>query len=144
MYTRCYLCRVGATVTTGVEYITENLNDFLFIYNTVICRNIHLLTKCLLCLTQNSSIVVTDCLRRYKSQLIKSEYWYGGIYSVIHTSNKFYNGNHFNSGVKQSFRWNLFKMPGEKEQVCYFWIHKYFISTIAFVMRITVLLTVQK
>lgn len=34
-YARCYLCRVGMTVTTDREYIRNNLNDFLFIYHTV-------------------------------------------------------------------------------------------------------------
>lgn len=34
-YTRCYLCRVGATVSLNSDYIKETLNDFLFIYHTV-------------------------------------------------------------------------------------------------------------
>lgn len=34
-YARCYLCRVGATVTSDKEYIKNNLNDFLFVYHTV-------------------------------------------------------------------------------------------------------------
>lgn len=34
-YARCYLCRVGLTVSTSIEYIKENLNDFLFVYHTV-------------------------------------------------------------------------------------------------------------
>lgn len=34
-YARCYLCRVGMTVTSDKEYIKNNLNDFLFVYQTV-------------------------------------------------------------------------------------------------------------
>lgn len=34
-YARCYLCRVGVTVTSDKEYIKNNLNDFLFVYHTV-------------------------------------------------------------------------------------------------------------
>lgn len=34
-YARCYLCRVGATVSLNSDYIKETLNDFLFIYHTV-------------------------------------------------------------------------------------------------------------
>lgn len=36
-YARCYLCRVGMTVTSDRSYIKGNLNDFLFVYHTV-CR----------------------------------------------------------------------------------------------------------
>lgn len=35
MYARCYLCRIGMTVTSDREYIKENLNDFLETYQTV-------------------------------------------------------------------------------------------------------------
>lgn len=35
-YARCYLCRVGSTLTTDYEYIQENINDFLSIYQMVI------------------------------------------------------------------------------------------------------------
>lgn len=34
-YARCYLCRVGMTVTSDRDYIKRNLNDFLFVYHTV-------------------------------------------------------------------------------------------------------------
>lgn len=34
-YARCYLCRVGMTVTDDKEYIKNNLYDFLFVYHTV-------------------------------------------------------------------------------------------------------------
>lgn len=34
-YARCYLCRVGMTVTGDREYIKNNLHDFLFVYHTV-------------------------------------------------------------------------------------------------------------
>lgn len=34
-YARCYLCRVGLTVTADKDYIKNNLNDFLFVYHTV-------------------------------------------------------------------------------------------------------------
>lgn len=36
IYARCYLCRVGMTVTSDREYIKENLNDVLTTYHTVI------------------------------------------------------------------------------------------------------------
>lgn len=39
VYARCYLCRVGMTVTSDREYIKENLNDFLFVYHTVNVRS---------------------------------------------------------------------------------------------------------
>lgn len=35
IYLRCYLCRVGMTVTNDRSYIQSNLNDFLFVYQTV-------------------------------------------------------------------------------------------------------------
>lgn len=35
-YVRCYLCRVGPTVTKDTKYLEENLNDFLFVYHTVV------------------------------------------------------------------------------------------------------------
>lgn len=35
-YARCYLCRVGPTVTKNTKYLEENLDDFLFVYHTVI------------------------------------------------------------------------------------------------------------
>lgn len=38
-YARCYLCRVGMTVTNNRDFITENLNDFLFVYHTVQNKN---------------------------------------------------------------------------------------------------------
>lgn len=34
-YARCYLCRVGMTVTKDRDFINQNLNDFLFVYHTV-------------------------------------------------------------------------------------------------------------
>lgn len=34
-YARCYLLRVGLTVSTEKEYIRENFNDFLSVYHTV-------------------------------------------------------------------------------------------------------------
>lgn len=34
-YARCYLCRVGMTVTSDRTFIKRNLNDFLFVYHTV-------------------------------------------------------------------------------------------------------------
>lgn len=34
-YARCYLCRVGLTVTSNNDFIVENLKDFLFVYHTV-------------------------------------------------------------------------------------------------------------
>lgn len=34
-YVRCYLCRVGPTVTKNSKYLVECLNDFLFVYHTV-------------------------------------------------------------------------------------------------------------
>lgn len=34
-YVRCYLCRVGMTVTSDQSYIKSNLNDYLSIYHTV-------------------------------------------------------------------------------------------------------------
>ncbi|KAJ6635685.1 VPS35 endosomal protein sorting factor-like [Pseudolycoriella hygida] len=34
-YARCYLCRVGMTVTTENEYIYSNLTDFLSVYHTI-------------------------------------------------------------------------------------------------------------
>lgn len=34
-FARCYLCRVGMTVTSDRTYIKGNLNDFLFVYHTV-------------------------------------------------------------------------------------------------------------
>lgn len=37
-YVRCYLCRVGPTVTKDTQYLVENLNDFLFVYHTVIVQ----------------------------------------------------------------------------------------------------------
>lgn len=36
-YARCYLCRVGLTVSNSINYIKENINDFLFVYHTVSC-----------------------------------------------------------------------------------------------------------
>lgn len=42
-YVRCYLCRVGPTVTKDTKYLEENLNDFLFVYHTVMKSN-HILT----------------------------------------------------------------------------------------------------
>lgn len=38
-YARCYLCRVGPTVTKNTKYLEENLDDFLFVYHTVIQLN---------------------------------------------------------------------------------------------------------
>lgn len=35
-YTRCYLCRVGPTVSKNSKYLEENLEDFLFIYHTIL------------------------------------------------------------------------------------------------------------
>lgn len=34
-YARCYLCRVGPTVTKDTKYLQLNLDDFLFVYHTV-------------------------------------------------------------------------------------------------------------
>lgn len=34
-YARCFLCRIGPTVTKDPKYLRENLNDFLFVYHTV-------------------------------------------------------------------------------------------------------------
>lgn len=34
-YARCYLCRVGPTVTKDSKYLELNLDDFLFVYHTV-------------------------------------------------------------------------------------------------------------
>lgn len=35
-YARCYLCRVGPSVTRDTKYLEENLDDFLFVYHTVL------------------------------------------------------------------------------------------------------------
>ncbi|GAB0088083.1 VPS35 endosomal protein sorting factor-like [Sergentomyia squamirostris] len=35
MYARCYLCRVGMTVTSDKEYIRENLTDLFTVYHTM-------------------------------------------------------------------------------------------------------------
>ena len=35
VYARCYLCRVGLTVTQDREFIKENLTDFFFVYHTM-------------------------------------------------------------------------------------------------------------
>lgn len=35
-YVRCYLCRVGPTVTKDTKYLEESLDDFLFVYHTVL------------------------------------------------------------------------------------------------------------
>lgn len=37
-YVRCYLCRVGPTVTKDTKYLLESLDDFLFVYHTVTIR----------------------------------------------------------------------------------------------------------
>lgn len=34
-YARCFLCRIGPTVSKNSTYLRENFNDFLFIYHTV-------------------------------------------------------------------------------------------------------------
>lgn len=34
IYARCYLCRVGMTVSSNQQYIVENMNDILMIYHT--------------------------------------------------------------------------------------------------------------
>lgn len=34
-YARCYLCRVGSTVSTNYDFIKDLLTDFLFVYHTV-------------------------------------------------------------------------------------------------------------
>ncbi|KAG4070610.1 hypothetical protein HA402_013530 [Bradysia odoriphaga] len=34
-YARCYLCRVGMTVTDDREFVRNSLNDFLFVYHTI-------------------------------------------------------------------------------------------------------------
>lgn len=39
-YARCYLCRVGLTVTSNNDFIVENLKDFLFVYHTVCCAQL--------------------------------------------------------------------------------------------------------
>lgn len=36
IYVRCYLIRVGMTVTNDKKYIKENFNDILTVYHTVI------------------------------------------------------------------------------------------------------------
>lgn len=35
VYARCYLCRIGTTVTKDSKYLERNLDDFLFVYHTV-------------------------------------------------------------------------------------------------------------
>lgn len=35
IYVRCYLIRVGMTVTNDKKYIKENFNDILTVYHTV-------------------------------------------------------------------------------------------------------------
>lgn len=35
-YARCYLCRVGPTVSKDSKYLEENLDDLLFIYHTIL------------------------------------------------------------------------------------------------------------
>lgn len=35
-YARCYLCRVGPTVAKSSKFLEENLDDFLFIYHTIL------------------------------------------------------------------------------------------------------------
>lgn len=39
-YARCYLCRVGMTVTVDRDYLKENLYDFLTVYHTIFSSNI--------------------------------------------------------------------------------------------------------
>lgn len=40
LYARCYLCRVGMTLTKEMDYIKENINDYLAVYHTVNYQNV--------------------------------------------------------------------------------------------------------
>lgn len=35
VYARCYLCRVAMTLTSEINYLKENVYDFLAVYHTV-------------------------------------------------------------------------------------------------------------
>lgn len=108
-YARCYLCRVGMTVTDDKEFLKNSLNDFLFVYHTVRRGELTLVRVI-------AMLYPTDIRRWNPIGNHASTNGFEWISDAVHSVHRLVNAGHIQR-IRRFTRWHSKSLPRKEEQV---------------------------